>query len=62
MRKKIEKNFWDKEIIGNRRKNLFPNRFLQAKNQVLLTCFFQLDFSKFNYRSTEGKNPDSLEL
>ena len=33
-------------------KNQFWNWFLQAKNLVLRTWFFQLDFSKINYRST----------
>ena len=36
-------------------KNQFRNWFWQAKNQVRRTWFFQLDFSKFKYRSKGGK-------
>ena len=36
-------------------KNQFQNWFLQAKNPVRRTWFFQLDFSKFKYRSTGGE-------
>jgi hypothetical protein len=36
-------------------KNQFQNLFLQAKNPVFRTWFFQLDFSKFKCRSTGGK-------
>ena len=35
-------------------KNQFQNWFLQAKNPVSWTGFFQLDFLKFKYRSTGG--------
>ena len=39
MRKKIEKNFWDMEIIGNRRKNTyfyFPGRESYSPPPILL--------------------------
>ena len=37
MRKKIEKNFWDMEIIGNRRKN----KLFTAQDRDLEYLFWQ---------------------
>ena len=39
MRKKIEKNFWDMEIIGNRRKRVFVHLF--SHNQLVPRDFIQ---------------------
>ena len=36
-------------------KNQFRNWFLKAENSVRRTWLFQLDFSKFKYRSTGGQ-------
>ena len=42
-------------------KNQFWNGFLQTKNPVRWTWFFQLAFSKFKYRSTGGQSVKCIQ-
>ena len=54
MRKKIEKNFWDMEIIGNRRKKkIFALKKLKKPPQKVAYLSRNSAFQKFlNYCST----------
>ena len=62
MRKKIEKNFWDMEIIGNRRKMTF---FRNKKNMtnILLNLYFGQSGSKVrNQETSETSKSVSIGL
>ena len=52
MRKKNEKNFGDMEIIGNRRKNLFPLKLLWGKKIALFE----------NSQSESGESVNLIEI
>ena len=54
MRKKIEKKFWDMEIIGNRRKSKFTSNTVGQKKSLKIKKYFSIRAEKLH--SIKAKN------